>query len=55
MCAGGYVQANLQLKAGWNALTASFDSVGTYNGTRYLSADPKPVVFGPLSGTGTVM
>ncbi len=47
VCAGGYVQANLQLKAGWNALTLSFDSVNLYSGTRYLSTDPKPATFAP--------
>jgi len=46
VCKGGFMQANLQLKAGWNAVTAYLDSVGGYTGTRYLSADPKPVFFG---------
>ena len=46
VCAGGFVQANLQFKAGWNALTLYVDAGGTYNGIRYLSADPKPVTFG---------
>ena|GEM_PF-1303127 len=46
VCAGGYVQANLQFKAGWNALALYVDAGGTYNGIRYLSADPKPATFG---------